>query len=64
MPKMKTKKSVAAKFKLTGSGQLKRGSCGRRHLLGPKTSKRKRQLRSPRLVTEAHLKTYKMLMRV
>jgi large subunit ribosomal protein L35 len=62
MPKMKTKKAVVAKFKLTGTGKLKRGRGGRRHLLTGKTSKRKRQLRNPALVDDSQLKMYKRLM--
>lgn len=62
MPKMKTRKSVTAKFKVTGTGKLKRQRSGRRHLLTHKSAKRKRQLRRPGLVDEGQLKTYKLLM--
>lgn len=64
MPKMKTKKALKGKFKLTGTGKLLRQRPGRRHLLTHKTGKRKRQLRRPDLVTDTHLKTYKRLMGV
>ena len=64
MPKMKTKKAVASRFKATGTGKLRRQSPGRRHILTKKTSKRKRQLRQPSLVSDAHLKVYKRLMGV
>lgn len=62
MPKMKTKRAVAARFKLTGGGKLKRTHPGRRHILTKKTSKRKRQLARPALVHETILKTYKRMM--
>lgn len=62
MPKMKTKKAVAARFKLTGTGKLKRQHPGKRHILTKKTSKRKRQLRCPALVDEGQLKMFKRLM--
>ena len=62
MPKMKTRKAVAARFKVTASGQLKRTQPGRRHILTKKTSKRKRQLARPALVHETVLKTYKRMM--
>lgn len=39
----KTKKSIAKRFKLTGSGKLMRRTPGFRHLLGTKTSKQKRR---------------------
>ncbi len=62
MPKMKTRKAVASKFRVTGTGKLKMSRPGRRHKLTNKTPKRKRQLRCPGLVDEGHLKTYKRLM--
>lgn len=62
MPKMKTKRAVVARFKLTGTGKLKRTHPGRRHILTKKTSKRKRQLARPGLVHETILKTYKRMM--
>ncbi|WP_041016861.1 50S ribosomal protein L35 [Criblamydia sequanensis] len=64
MPKMKTRKAVAARFRVTGTGKLKRQRPGKRHILTKKTSKRKRQLRQPALVSEAQLKTYKRAMGV
>ena len=62
MPKMKTRKAVAARFKVTGSGKLKLNRPGRRHILTKKTPKRKRQLARPGLVHETILKTYKRMM--
>jgi large subunit ribosomal protein L35 len=62
VPKMKTKKAVAARFKLTGTGKLKRSHPGKRHILTKKSPKRKRQLSRPALVSDSQLKTYKRLM--
>lgn len=62
MPKMKTRKAVAARFKVTATGKLKRARPGKRHILTKKTAKRKRQLSSPALVDNGQLKTYKRLM--
>jgi large subunit ribosomal protein L35 len=62
VPKMKTKKAVAARFKLTGTGKLKRTRPNRRHILTKKTSKRKRQLARPALVDKTILRTYKRMM--
>lgn len=63
MPKMKTNKAVAARFKLTASGKLKRGHPGKRHNVASKKSpKRRRQLSKPSLVDEGQLKTYKRMM--
>lgn len=62
MPKMKTKKAVASRFKVTAQGKLKRSCPGKRHILTKKTPKRKRQLSRPSLVSDTQLKTYKRLM--
>lgn len=64
MPKMKTNKSVASRFSVTGTGKLKRTKPGKRHILTKKTSKRKRHLRQPGLVHDAQLKMYKRVMGV
>jgi len=59
MPKMKTRKGVAKRFKLTGSGRIKRSQANKRHILTKKSAKRKRQLRGSTLVAavdEARIK--------
>ena len=61
MPKMKTKRAAAKRFKATGSG-LKRGKAYHRHLLGYKRPKRKRNLRQSKLVDKANLKGIKRLL--
>jgi len=42
---IKTKKSVAKRFKITASGKVLRASAGKRHLLQTKNAKRRRSLR-------------------
>lgn len=64
MPKMKTRKSVSAKFKVTGTGKLVRNRPGRRHLLTKKSSKRKRHLKKQQLVSKGQVKMYRRLMGV
>lgn len=64
MPKAKSKKAVSARFKLTGTGKLRRSHPGRRHILTKKTPKRKRHLAKSALVHKSILKTYKRLMSV
>ncbi|WDV47324.1 50S ribosomal protein L35 [Clostridiaceae bacterium M8S5] len=59
MPKMKTRKGVAKRFKRTGSGKLKRNSNFKNHILGKKTSKRKRQLKKSKLVSTSDYKRLK-----
>ena len=51
--KTKTKKSVAKRFKVTGTGKLVRRKQGRRHLLIKKNAKRKRKLGQSTLVSDA-----------
>ncbi len=51
MPTIKTVKSVKRRFKVTGTGKLVGFRAGRRHLLGGKRAKVKRQLRRPRTVS-------------
>lgn len=53
MPKMKTNRAAAKRFKKTGGSKIKRGSAFRRHLLTSKSSKRKRHLRGGGYVAEA-----------
>ncbi len=47
MPKMKTKRAAAKRFKKTGSGKLKRYKAYKSHILTKKSTKRKRNLRKP-----------------
>jgi large subunit ribosomal protein L35 len=49
----KTRKSVAKRFKVTGTGKVLRTRGGRRHLLQCKSAKRKRKLARPVLVHDA-----------
>jgi large subunit ribosomal protein L35 len=45
MPKMKTHRGAAKRFKIKKSGFIKRTKAGKRHILNKKSSKRKRNLR-------------------
>jgi large subunit ribosomal protein L35 len=45
MPKLKTKSGAAKRFKVTGSGRIKRSKAYLRHILTKKSTKRKRHLR-------------------
>jgi large subunit ribosomal protein L35 len=49
---MKTRRSAAKTFKLTGTGKVKRRKAFRAHILTSKTTKRKRHLRKPGVVAE------------
>jgi len=53
MPKMKTHKGAAKRFKKTGSGKIKRRQANKGHILEKKSPKRKRQLRPASTVAKA-----------
>jgi large subunit ribosomal protein L35 len=50
VPKLKTRRGAAKRFKRTGTGKLRRSRAYHRHILTKKSSKRKRQLRQTTLV--------------
>ena len=52
MPKMKTHRGAAKRFKKTATGKFRRGSAFKRHILTSKTTKRKRALRGSHPVSD------------
>lgn len=61
MPKMKTNRSAAKRFKLSGSGKIMRRRQGLRHILTKKSAKRKRRLGQDAQVDNANVKAVKRL---
>lgn len=62
MPKLKTRKSAAKRFKKTGSGKITHFHTGARHLLTRKSKKRKRRLRKGSVMAKSTVKrTLKMI---
>jgi len=59
MPKLKTRKAVAKRFKLTKKGKVKRTQAGRSHILTKKTRARKRHLRKGVIVSKSFLRKVK-----
>ena len=59
MPKLKTKRGAAKRFKLTKSGKIRRAKAGKSHLLTNKSSKAKRHLRGSAGVTAQYAKKIK-----
>ena len=59
MPKMKTSRAAAKRFKMTGSGNLKRNKAYRRHILTKKSAKTKRNLRKPAMTDQTNVKNMK-----
>ena len=61
MPKMKTHRSAAKRFRLTGSGKVRRNKAYKSHLLKSKSRKRKRNLRKATLIAAVEQKKIKRL---
>jgi len=62
MPKMKTNRAAAKRFKRTAKGKLRRMKANKSHILTKKRSKRKRSLRQPTLVSKADEKRINRLL--
>jgi large subunit ribosomal protein L35 len=64
MPKMKTNRGAAKRFKKTASGKIKRRRAFKAHILTKKSSSRKRKLRKGALVSPADRKRVGRLLSV
>ncbi|MDF2820643.1 MAG: rpmI bact: ribosomal protein bL35 [Clostridiales bacterium] len=62
MPKMKTSKTASKRFKLTGTGKLKRAQANKNHKLGQKSAKRKRNLRKGAMTDATNVKQIKKML--
>lgn len=62
MPKQKTHSGAKKRFKVTGSGKLKKQQSGMRHNLEVKSSRRTRRLNRDELVSKADVKTVNKLL--
>ena len=62
MPKVKTKRAAAKRFKVTGTGKLKRMKAYKSHILTKKSAKRKRNLRKAALVDSTNVKNMKKIL--
>tara|TARA_R110002124_G_scaffold286310_1_gene466849 strand:- start:32003 stop:32203 length:201 start_codon:yes stop_codon:yes gene_type:complete len=61
MPKMKSNSGAKKRFKVTGSGKIKRKKAFKSHILTKKSSKTKRQLGTSTIVTDADAPKVKQL---
>jgi large subunit ribosomal protein L35 len=61
MPKLKTHKGAAKRFKKTATGKVKRYKAYKRHILTSKETKRKRQLAQGTMVSDADLPKVKRM---
>jgi large subunit ribosomal protein L35 len=62
MPKLKTHRGAAKRFRVTATGKIKRGHSHARHILTSKTAKRKRLLDIDALVSESDQKRVEMML--
>jgi len=62
MPKMKTNRGAAKRFKLTGSGKVVRNKAYSSHILTKKTTKRKRNLRKSKILDATNKKQISKLL--
>ena len=62
MPKMKTKKGAAKRFRVRAGGSVKRGQAFKRHILTKKTTKNKRHLRGIEAVHSTNVDSVKAMM--
>ncbi len=62
MPKMKTKKGAAKRFRVRAGGSVKRGQAFKRHILTKKTTKNKRHLRGIEAVHTTNVDSVKAMM--
>ena len=61
MPKIKTNRAAAKRFRVTGSGKIKRSKGFKRHILSSKSKKRKRQLRKSTTVAAVESRNIRQL---
>ena len=64
MPKMKTKSSAKKRFKVTGTGKLKRKHAFKNHILTKKSTKQKRRLAKATLVHKSNVKKVKRMLAI
>ncbi len=62
MPKMKTSRAAAKRFKVTGTGKLKRAKAYKRHILTKKSAKTKRNLRKATMTDASNVKNMKKIL--
>lgn len=62
MPKLKTNRGAAKRFKLTAKGKVKSKRCNHGHILTKKTTKRKRNLRKATYLAKSDMKSVRRLM--
>ena len=62
MPKIKTNRSAAKRFRATGGGKVRRHKAYASHLLSGKSPKQKRRLRKPAILSKADMQRFRRLL--
>ena len=62
MPKMKTNRAAAKRFKITGTGRVRRSKAGLNHMMQEKSKKRLRRLRKNDMVDKSFQKRIKLML--
>ncbi len=62
MPKMKTNRGAAKRFRKTATGKIKRNSAFTSHILTTKTTKQKRNLRKGKILSSGDTKRMKVML--
>ena len=62
MPKIKTCRAAAKRFKKTGTGKIMRNKANKSHILTKKTQKRKRNLRKATVLDQSNVKNMKKIL--
>lgn len=60
--KMKPRKSIAKRFRVTGTGKLKHERTLRRHLLSARSGDKKREMARPDIMSESHARNFRLAM--
>ncbi len=64
MPKMKTNSSAKKRFRVTGTGKVKRAKAFKNHILTKKSTKRKRALGNDAIVNDSDMSNVKFMLRL
>ncbi|MCR4676600.1 MAG: 50S ribosomal protein L35 [Sphaerochaetaceae bacterium] len=62
MPKMKTRRAAAKRYRVTGTGKVRYKKQGLRHILTKKTTKRKRNLRATGILDESEARKVRVML--
>ncbi len=62
MPKMRTRRGAAKRFRYTGTGRIRRSKAGAQHIMAAKNPKSKRRLRKNAMVSSANERAIRQML--